>query len=415
MTSNSTATKFINENQLQWLIVFLCQLVFIGFVSSRALASVAMIGILLVVLLGISPAEIFKKYFRSKPLLALSLFFWVVFLSGIYSADKTEWLNWVRIKLPYLALPIAFAGLMKIDQKKFIIILYSFILTFFVSTAIILWNYYSNYEVITESFTRGSAISIPFSHIRYSLMLAFSFFCCLYLLSKKMYVFSAHEKWLQIFFAVFVSASLHVLTVRSGLMALYLGIIFLAVRSIVKEKRIIAGIILIAIVVMLPFVAYRFVPSFHNKINYMKYDLQQYETTGMSEYSDAMRLLSMKVGIGVWKESKLLGVGAGDLKKECDKVYASKYPFVSAFNQRLPHNQFVWVLATTGVVGLAAFILAFLFPFFTNGIFKQWLVVVFHIIVFSSFFTESTIEEQIGTGFYILFLLLLMNYFTADE
>lgn len=312
-------------------------------------------------------------------------------------------------------MPVAFAGLRKFEERKLTVVLYGFILTFFISTAIILCNYYSNFDVITESFSRGSAIPIPFSHIRYSLMLAFSFFCCLYLLSKKLFLFSAYEKWLQIFFAVFAAASLHVLTVRSGLMALYVGIIFLAVRSIVKEKRVIAGIILIAMVVTLPFAAYRFVPSFHNKINYMKYDLQQYKTTGMSEYSDAMRLLSVKVGVEVWKQSKMLGVGAGDLKEECDKIYDSKYSFVSKFNQRLPHNQFVWVLAGTGVVGLAGFILAFTFPFFTNGIFKQWLVVVFHLIAFSSFFTESTLEEQIGTGFYILFLLLLMNYFSADE
>lgn len=344
----------------------------------------------------------------------LSLFFWIVFFSGIYSDDKTGWLNWVRIKLPYLFLPFVFAGLKRLNKRAFITILYAFILTFFVSTSVILFRYYSNYSQITESFLRGSALPIPYSHIRYSLMLGFSLFCSLYLWQQKSFLFSAGEKKLQIFFAAFAFIALHILSVRSGLLAVYLGLLFLAVHAVVVEKKWIAGVILTATIVLLPYLAYLFVPSLHNKINYMRYDLDEYKKGAINDRSDAMRIVSIKVGMEIWKEHKLLGVGAGDLRNECDRFYEREYPSISPENRRLPHNQLVWMLSTTGVVGLLVFLFSFFYPFFSSGLYKQWIAVVFYLSLFSSFFTEHSLEEQMGTGFFLIFLLLLMNHFRND-
>jgi hypothetical protein len=72
------------------------------------------------------------------------------------------------------------------------------------------------------------------------------------------------------------------------------------------------------------------------------------------------------------------------------------------------------MLATTGVIGLLVFLFAFFYPFFLSGLQKHWLAAVFYLSLFSSFFTEHSLEEQMGTGFYLLFLLLLMNHFRND-
>jgi len=403
-------TKHLTEDRLQWLIVLFCLLSFVGFVGSRAMASIGMIGILASVLLSNGIINTLKKYFQSKEMLALSLFFWLVFLSGTYSEHKSDWLEWVRIKLPYLALPLAFAPLKKLDERKFILLLYGFMLIFFISTAVVLGNYFLHYETITGSFRQGGTIPMPFSHIRYTLMLAFSFFCGLYLMEKRYYIFSKNERWLQIVYCAFVFIALHILTVRSGLLALYLGLMYLAIDRIIRQRKFVIGITLILVIMSLPFAAYRWVPSFHNKIDYMNYDLSQYQKGEINEYSDAMRILSMKIGWDIWLDNMWLGVGAGDLKSETDKSYIQNYPQISEYNWRLPHNQFIWVLASTGIIGLVLFLTAFFFPFLVNGNFKFWLLTVFYLMIFSSFFTEDTVEEQIGTGFYIIFLLVLMNH-----
>ena len=416
MVSNKTlAGKFLSQGKLQWLIVLFCQFIFIGFVCSRALASIGMMAILGLSLIFYGIPGTFRRYFRKKELLVLSLYFLIVFISGIYSEDKESWLNWVRIKLPYIALPLAFAPLGKLDDKKFWWLIHGFIFTMVISAIVVLIRYYLNYQAITESFNRGNGIPMPFSHIRYTLMLAFSFFCCLYVLEQKYFLFDETEKWPLIIMAVFIFLALHILTVRSGLLALYLGVFYWVLYQIFKRRRFLVGAVLLVALAFLPLVAYRTIPSLHNKFNYMDYDLKQYQSGNINEYSDAMRIVSMKAGIKVWKQNILIGKGSGDIEKETNMVYDSDYPQISISNRRVPHNQFIWLLATTGVIGLAAFLLAFMFPLFATRYYKNWIFLVFHLILFSSFFTEDTFEEQIGTGFYIIFLMILMNRLQPNE
>ena len=404
----------MSEDSFQWLIVICCQLIFIGFVCSRALVSIGMVAVLVSSFLYNGFGETLKKYFRQKELLFLSIFFWIVFLSGIYSEDKTSWLNWVRIKLPYIALPIAFASKKRIEEQKFIALLYGFIIILFISVVAVLTNYFLNYENITESFSRGNAIPMPYSHIRYTLMLVFAFFCSWFLLDRKKFLFSSNEKLFQIFLLVFLFVALHILSVRSSLLALYIGILFLLLRLIVVQKKFVVGLVSLFILTLAPFIAYKFVPSLQNKIGYMSYDYNTFKSGEVRNLSDGVRIISMQEGLEIAKQNLWLGVGAGDLKTEMNKFYNKHYPQLADSDHKLPHNQLIWTLATTGVVGLALFLFAFSFSLLVNANYKHWLLVVLHLILFSSFFTEATLEEQMGTGFYLIFLLLLMNYLKKE-
>lgn len=355
-----------------------------------------------------------KKFFQTKEVLVLVLYFVIVIISGIYSEDKATWLNWVRIKLPFLALPLAFAPVQQLDNKKFIVVLYGFMLAFFVSTSVVLGNYFLHFESMTASFTSGTQIPMPYSHIRYTLMLAFSFFCGVYLFKEGFFVFSTNEKWLQLAYAGFAFTALHILSVRSGLVALYLGLLYLAITEVFKRRQFLLGTLIVLLIAALPFAAYHLVPSFHNKIEYMRYDLGQYQEGKINARSDAMRLLSMQIGLQMWLGHPILGVGAGDLETEAFKIYAQKYPDISESNRRLPHNQFIWVLASTGAVGLVLFLTAFFYPLIAHRYYQYGLFFILNLMVFSSLFTEDTFEEQIGSSFYLIFLLLLMNHFKRE-
>ncbi|HWB63348.1 MAG TPA: O-antigen ligase family protein [Chitinophagales bacterium] len=413
MKNSAGTPSAINENTIQWAVVISCLVVFTGFVCSRALASIGMAGMVVSTLLFYR-VDTLKKYVKQPGLMVISLFFLIVFFSGLYSTDKTLWLNWIRIKVPYLVLPLAFAPLKRFSEKQFAVLLTGFALIMFCSALVVLGNYCLHYAQITEAFTRGSTIPMPYSHIRYTLMLAFSFFCVLYLFSEGLYVFNEKEKWLQAVLAVFAFIALHILSVRSALLALYLGIFFMLLRYIVLQKRYVTGLVLLVLLTGTPFVAVKWVPSLHNKYAYMDYDLGEYRQGVVGQNSDGLRLVSMKVGIKLWLQHPVIGIGAGDIKTETGKIYDALYPQIEETTRRLPHNQFIWVLATTGMIGFAGFMLAFIYPFFVNGNYRWWLFAVFYMVVFSSFFTEDTLEEQIGTGFYLIFLLVFMNYKQAD-
>lgn len=414
MSKETSLKRFLNEDNFQWALMLCCQLIFIGFVCSRAMVSIGMIVLLVIAVLHNGLSQTFQKYFQRKEYWILSFFFLIVFVSGIYSEDKSDWLIWVRIKLPYLALPLAFAETKKFEQKKFILILYGFILTLFISVVAVLTNYFLHYQIITDSFLRGKAIPMPFSHIRYTLMVTFSFFCCWFLFEKEKYFLSTNEKWLQFFLMAFLFIALHILSVRSALLALYLGLFFLILRfTFVKRKFVLAVSSLFGLTAFL-FIADKFIPSLQNKFEYMQYDRSQFEKGEVKHLSDGVRIISMKGGLEIAKENLWFGVGAGDLKTELEKFYTRYFPQLSAEDRKPIHNQFIWTLASTGAIGLSVFLFAFFFPLFANGNYKSWIFVVLHLILFSSFFTEATLEEQMGTGFYLIFLLLFMNQFKKE-
>ncbi len=414
MSKETAVKKYLGEDIIQWLIVFFCVLTFTGFVSSRAVASIGLIGLVAIPLITENLVTVFKRYYLRKDYVVLSVFFWIVFFSGCYSDDITNWLNWVRIKLPYLFLPIAFASVKKPEQQKFIALLYGFILVFFISTLLVIFNYAMNYAFINNSIFSGRSIPMPFSHIRFTLMLAFSFFCCYYLYEKRLFLFYAGEKWLQLFLMAFSFTALHILSVRSGLLALYLGAFFLLLRYMINQKKYVPGLVLFLLLTSAPFVAYRLVPSLQNKLVFMQYDLKGLRDGEINYRYDLMRLSSMKIGLEVWSNNKLWGVGAGDLKESMNTTYERLLPQLNPQNRLMPHNELVWVLASLGTVGFLLFLFAFTFPVFYQNNYRHWLLVVLHLILFSSFLTEATLEEQIGTGFYITFLLVLINQFRHE-
>jgi len=403
--------RFLSEEKFEWLLVFCCVLIFTGFVFSRAMTSIGMIAIAVSSLLFNGVGVTLKQYFQRKELLALSLFFWIVFLSGISSEDKISWLNWVRIKLPYIVLPLAFAPVKKLDEKKLITIFYSFIAVIFVSVIAVLGNYFLHFKIITESFLRGNAIPMPYGHIRYTLMVVFALFACVYLIEKQKFLLNANEKGVQRFIVVLLFIALHILSVRSSLLALYLGIFFLLLRFVFVQKKFFAGAVLLLVLLGISYVSFKLIPSLKNKFAYMRYDMIQFEKGEFNNLSDGARLLSMKGGLELAQQNFWLGAGAGDLKSEMNKFYQEHYPQLLETDRKLPHNQLIWTFATTGIVGILLFLLAFSFPLFANSNYKNWLFAILHLIIFSSFFTEATLEEQIGTGFYLIFLLLLMNQF----
>ncbi|MFI5205486.1 MAG: O-antigen ligase family protein, partial [Candidatus Paceibacterales bacterium] len=153
---------------------------------------------------------------------------------------------------------------------------------------------------------------------------------------------------------------------------------------------------------------------FQNKLHYMDYDLFEYRHGTINDHSDAMRLLSMKIGLEIWKSNPILGVGSGDLENATNALYETKYTDISVANRRTPHNQFIWVLASTGIVGLVFFLLAFFYPFIVMRHYKYLPLVILYIIIFSSFFSEVTLEEQMGTAFYLIFLLLFLNHLQQE-
>lgn len=378
---------------------------------ARAMPSIAMMVLSAYVLIE-NPVENFRQFFRDPALIMLVLVFCVYVASGLNSTeDPAYWLERVRIKLPFLAMPVALIVLRKkITSLQFCSFLYLFLVLTVISSAIITAKFMSDFKDVLKAYSEGRVIETPFSHVRYSLIIAFGVICGFYLYSKKFFLKYAAERWLILAATLYLIFFLHLLAVRSGIAGLYICGIYMVVYTLVRIRNPKVALLIAMIVLVFPVVSYFTIPSVKTKINYMKFDLEQlFLFKNASSLSDGGRILSVEKGMELFQEHWLTGVGVGDLRVEMQRKLeqAPEHPRTWL----LPHNQFVFVAAGTGLFGLLIFTAAVLLPLFYRRCNRQWLFVCFNIILLSSFLTEATVEEQMGTAFYISFLLLLYFYF----
>jgi hypothetical protein len=90
-----------------------------------------------------------------------------------------------------------------------------------------------------------------------------------------------------------------------------------------------------------------------------------------------------------------------------------KHYFYEHFNKDtfiMPHNQFVSVLAGSGLIGLFLHLMAVMWPVIKNRAYRIEYFASVSIIIFVSLMVENTLETSIGVAFYLYFTLLGLNY-----
>jgi O-antigen ligase len=387
-----------------------------GMFVARAIVSISMIVMVIYALIFTDPRKTFTSFFKDPILVALSLIFFGYLFSSLYSTEDHGYLmERLRLKLPFLALPVAFASLnKKISQPVFYSLLYFFLIIVSATTIIVIIKYAADFKEINIAYVQGRVMDTPFNHIRYSLMVSFAIFIAYYLFGLKFFLRYPWERWLIAGLGFYLMCFLHLLAVRSGLVAFYLCVVYLIFNHIFRRRQLKTALCLSTIVLVLPILAYVMLPSVKAKITYMKYDLDQLLLfRNASGFSDGGRIISIKEGMAIFKENFIFGTGVGDLKHEMSEKL--KEAPEDPPDNLLPHNQFVFVAAGTGIAGLLIFCLGIFLPLFNRKNLGNILFICFYIIVLSSFFTEATVEEQMGTAFYLLFLLLMHGYIQSEN
>lgn len=391
---------------LPTLFFVFCALVMVGIIYSPYLLSIGLLGMLGSSLLAYFPA--IKSYFKYPSFWTISLLF-VIVLMGFWSIEDPQyWVERLRIKLPFLLLPIAFYLQPKLTEKQFLGLLYFWIVLLFLTSIGIGGHYLLHRNEIITMMAQGHPIPTPRNHIRFSTALAMGVLSGWYLIKSKFYLKKPIEKKLLIVMTLFLFIFIHFLSVRTGILALYVALGLVILSQTFLYKKYLLGMGMLLLLSMLPVLAYRFVPSFQTKINYMIWDLNSYQKGEGGNAADAGRITSLKVGYDIFSSHPIMGIGAGNLRKVTKAKFRKDYPqYVEALT---PHNQFLYILAGSGVVGGLLFAIAFLFPLFYKNNYRHPLFLGFYGILFVTFILEHSIENAIGVAFSAFFLLLLINY-----
>lgn len=400
-----------NKNYLAYLGLLL---MIIGLPLSRAMLSIGIIFLFIVSLLQKDLKEKFILFFQNPALLGITFYFIYILISGLWSDNIIFFLDRIRIKLPFLVLPFAFFVMLPITKEAYNVLLKTF---FSIMVLCCFWSVYpllSSYENVIQDYIVGKVLRTPIYHIRFSLMAAMAVIVGFYLLKENLFYFRI-EKILLIVFTIFIILYIHVLAVRSGVLAFYVSAFVLLVKHLIEVKYFKVLFAAIICFLIFPYIAYQLSPTFKTKYHYMKYDIEQYTSGNYNMVSsDIRRILSIRSGIDAAKENSTFGVGYGDIEQATFASFDSKFPNAPKENRMLPHNQFIYTYTGLGWVGIVLFMVVFIIPLVYKKAWKNDLVLAIHIIIFSSFLSEYTFETQIGVAFYLLFLLLPLCQYWAS-
>lgn len=408
----------------QEFALFICFVLLASLIYSKFALSVCMLALLVVALFELDWTRSFPLRFNSaflqnlhqtwryRPYLVLSLYFFLVFFSGLYADDQGYWLERLRIKIPFLLAPFAFAALPPLNKRQYYGIFY-FLLVLLAFTALQVGvHYLQNFTEINELMGKGHPMPTPMNHIRYSLLLTLSILGGVFLSIRKFYWRYPWERYLIIGLTLFLFAFTHILSVRSGLLALYLALSALSLGYVFRTGKIKYAVICLIVLIGLPMVAYQHVPSFRAKARYTIYDMEMYLAGEEGKYSDSERIISLQLGMELGRQNPWAGVGTGDLRQKMHRLYAERYPDLPP---KMPHNQLVSIFAGSGLIGLFVFCFAFFFPLFYHCNYRDPMLSSLHLIIFISFLMENTLETSVGVALYLVPLLLGLNYLSEKS
>lgn len=390
-----------------------CLSILTGLFVSRAMMSIGMMILFGNALFNIRLKEKLKSFIHQPHLMMLTGYFLLLSLSFFWSDDVSYFVERLRSLLPFLVLPFAFHASNKPDPKWM-----DFLFLFFISLTILgmswsLFQYIQHKESFDHGYGLSHVIPTPFKndHIRFSLAVVLSI--CL---SIDLF-FHNHNKWLRLALAsaaMFGILYLHILAVKTGLLAFYMISFLFFLRLVFQRKYRKPAIAFFVVLIGLPFLMYTFSTSFRNKISYVNYSMTQIRNDSHDpNISDEGRIISYRYAVKSILEHPWLGVGSGDVYNTMKTYYDHDFPDEKV-TVLLPHNQFLMAGMSVGILGIL-YLLVLQWLLFRLSFKLDFLYFSFWCMMFLTMMVEPLYETQHGTCMFLFFLLLLLQRRTRVE
>lgn len=378
---------------------------------SRAVLSAGIIAFTAISLIHPDFKKHIRHFFATPLLWGMSLLFFLPLISGFWSEDKNEWLEIIRIKLPLLLLPLAFAGPIHFTKRLWEWLAYIFIVIVSAASIWSMFHYINNISAANEGYLRAKTIITPLEndHIRFSWLISVAALLSGWLLKTK----SKENKTVALVFAfilVWLVIFLHILAARTGLISFYIMLAAAALWFIIKKEipMVIGrqyGIAMLIILIALPVIAYLSLPTFHNRVKYFLYDMEYFKKTNyLPGANDAVRVISLKAGWAVMNKQPVTGIGFGDVLSETKKWYDKNLPQMLEADKIYPSSE--WLIYGTGCgwPGILLFSFVMIIPFWvkTGNRLLWWLL---NATVAFGFLFDIGLEVQFGVFIYSFIIL----------
>jgi O-antigen ligase len=383
---------------------------------SRAVLSAGIISFTAISFIHSDFKKHIRHFFASPLLWGMSLLFFLPLLSGLWSDDKKEWLDILGIKLPLFVLPLAFTSPIKFSKRQWEWLAFVFIILITGATIWCMFHYVNNINTVNEGYLRAKLLVTPLQndHVRFSWLVSIAI-----LLSAWLSYSNSKEnrivKRILTIICAWLIIFLHILAARSGLISFYIILIGIVVWLIDKKVRWKYSISLLLILVAFPFIAYKMLPTFHNRVRYFLYDFEYFKKTHyLPGANDAVRVISLKAGWNVMNKEPLTGVGFGDVLSNIKKWDDENYPQMLEADKIYPSGEWLMYGAGCGWPGFLLFSLAMLVPFWvkTSNTLIWWLLNATAAI---NFLFDIGLEVQFGVFIYSFIVLWFYKWLQSEK
>lgn len=396
------------------IIFILLLIMMIALFFSRGILSVSIMAFVIASLFHKDILNHFRKFLSSPLLWGMSLLFFLPLLTGLWSENKTDWLDVIRIKLPLLFLPLAFAGPLLISAKKWEWLGFVFILLILGATIWSLFHYTADIAQANEGYLRSKSIRTPLEndHVRFSWLVAVaillaSWFCIRESEKNKLLSWSLGivGGWMIVY--------LHILAARTGLFSFYILILVTSGWLLWRKLKWSYGLLLLGSLLLLPLIAYFTLPTFQNRVKYIRYEFDFFKHADYRPgFNDGIRLISINAGWQLVKQKPLAGTGFGDIQAETNKWYQEHYPQMIPADRISPSSEWMIYGVGAGTIGLLAFLYVMAIPFFIGLNHPLWWML--NLVTAFSFLFDIGLEVQFGVFIYSFIVLWWYNWIRAE-
>ena len=319
---------------------------------------------------------------KANKLALASIVFFLVHLLGLFWTEDLYWgLEMLRKMLTFLFVLPIFLTISRKENIKYYLM--SFLIAIGISE---LLSYLVWFELI-EPFGNATVMNPApvMGHVSYNPFLAFAIYLVLHQLLFDQSL-SRSMRTIYTFFVLSMTFNMFITAGRAGQIMFFasLGVLIFQYFKNSQVKATLVSVILISLIIL---GGYNYSSLFKNRVNQVSYDLMVFTTNPNT--SVGHRIIFTQNTLDIIKSAPFIGVGTGDFSIEYNKVNLVNSPAVKSTVQ--PHNQYLYVQAQLGLLGLVSFFWIF--------------YVQFRIAIVSG----NTFVHNVGIALPFLFLVIMLS------
>ncbi len=298
---------------------------------------------LLIIVCWILEGEFRKKYreiLNSPVCLAVFIYFGALLIGLCWTAHLDDGLEVVRERWKILLVPI-FLTTIRWERRFWYIVAYITGITLVMLLVTLAW-----FDLLSNVGMGALAHrNLLTNHIVFTPMLAFAS----YLLLHQLLWGNATgvQRWLLVALTGWMMFTVFITKGRAGQVVFFLLLALLLFQYF--QKRLLKAVFLVIVLLPLIFTtAYHLSPLFQSRVDLVQKEISTFDQN--PETSIGLRLIFWKTSWKVIKDSPLFGVGTGDFASSYAQVYDGVASQAGLSDN--PHNQYIFLTAQLGVLGL---------------------------------------------------------------